>query len=182
MLSPRSCIALLAASLAGCVTAPTPLQGEFSPLLPSTGKQEPDATAHVRWGGEIIRVEPAADRTCFEVLGRELDSQARPRRHDDNAGRFVACRSGFYDPEVFSKGREITVTGVLRGEELRKVGDYDYHYPHVDADVIYLWEKPRPREPYYDAYPWGWGFSPWQGWGYPPVVIIHRSSNGSHHK
>ena len=40
---------------------------------------------------------------------------------------------------VFSAGREITVTGSITGFETRKVGDYDYRYPIVAADVVYLW-------------------------------------------
>ena len=169
-------------ALAACATAPKPLQGEFSSLTPKAGSQSQASGTPVRWGGEIIRVDPGNDRTCFEILGRQLDAQARPRRDDDDAGRFVACRQGFYDPEVFDKGREVTVTGTLRGEEVRKVGDYDYRYPHVDADVIYLWEKPRQHPGYYSAYPWTLGFDPWFGWPRTPVIIVHNAPHGHPHR
>lgn len=165
-------VATSALALGACATVPAPLVGDYASTRPAAGT----SGERVRWGGEIIRVDTAADRTCFEILGRELDDSARPRRRDESAGRFLACRDGFYDPEVFTKGREVTVTGTLDGNELRKVGDYDYRYPRVAADVIYLWQKPVARARYYDPYPWygyGFGWDPfWYGFGPPPVVIV----------
>lgn len=162
-------LSLLAAALvlAGCATAPKPLQGDYAAALP-------EATAapagKVRWGGEVIRVDTDADRSCFEVLARPLDGRARPQRGDHNGGRFLACRKGFYDPAVFTPGREITVVGQVDGSELRKVGDYDYRYPRVAADVIYLWNEPR-RDYYAD--PW---FHAWDPFWYrpfgPPRIVI----------
>jgi outer membrane lipoprotein len=153
-------------ALSSCATVPAPLQGQFPPVNPR------DAAAAsgqaVRWGGDIIKVEPRADSTCFEVLARELDASARPRAGDrgPSKGRFIACRQGFYDPEEFERGRDITVVGHLSGTEHGKVGEFDYTYPLVQADAIYLWpERPLyPRTPYYD--PWMYGFGPyWGGWG-----------------
>jgi len=53
----------------------------------------------------------------------------------------------------------------------QKVGEYDYAYPRVEADVVYLWPK-RPvivnyPPGFYDPF-WGPGFGPyWGGWGGP---------------
>lgn len=163
-------IALLV--LAGCASAPKPLQGEFTASAPEAGTA---AGQKVRWGGEIIRVINASDRSCFEVLARPLDSRARPLRRDNSDGRFLACRSGFYDPAVFEAGREITVTGTIAGEEIRKVGDYDYRYTRVAADVIYLWNE---REAVNYAYPGFYDpfwYRPW--WG-PSYVVIHHRHDG----
>lgn len=171
---------LVAAStlaLGACATVPKPLQGEYASTKPAAAS---NGGERVRWGGEIIRVETTADRSCFEILGRELDDSARPRRRDESAGRFLACRNGFYDPEVFTKGREVTVTGTLDGSEERKVGEYDYRYPRVDADVIYLWEKRVARAYYSDPYP-GFGFGYGYGFGWdpfwyrpfgPPIIVV----------
>ena len=160
-------IALFA--LTGCATAPKPLQGEFAAAAPEA---VPSNGERVRWGGEIIRVVNAADRSCFEVLARALDSRARPLRRDRSDGRFLACRSGFYDPAVFEAGREITVTGTIDGNELRKVGDYDYRYPRVAADVIYLWDERETVNYAYPAFYDPFWFRPW--WG-PSYVVIHHS-------
>lgn len=175
-----ACIAVVAALLCACATAPKPLAGDFAPSSPRSVREHGGDGQRVRWGGEIIRVDPAADATCFEILARELGSDAHPTRRDTEQGRFLACRQGFYDPEVFTRGREVTITGVVNGSETRKVGEYDYTYPRVAADVIWLWPKPPRVVRVHEPYPWGFG--PWNdpfwepGWGWwgPPVVIVHR--------
>jgi outer membrane lipoprotein len=157
---------LLVASLAlgACATAPKPLQGEF----PSSSPQESIADgSRVRWGGSIIAVEPKQDVTCFQVLSKDLGTNGRPRLGDGNAGRFLACRNGFYDPAVFGTGREITVVGNLSGSETRKIGDYDYPLPRIAADVVYLWPERISPDSYYGPDPF---FYPgWYGSFYAPI-------------
>lgn len=179
-------IALLSVVLASCASVPVPLQGQFSRTLPRDASASGEA---VRWGGEIIKVEPKADATCFEILARELDATARPSSRDESGGRFIACHSGFYDPEEFERGRDLTVVGHVTGTDHGKVGEFDYAYPHVAADAVYLWPK-RPlyvRSPYYD--PWMWGYGPygfgagpfWGGpyWGGGAIII--REPSHHHH-
>lgn len=159
------------ALLAGCVTVPKPLQGNYAPVSTAGAQQGGAGGTPVRWGGEIIKTEPGPSQTCFYLLQHKLDDQARPEsgRDSDNLGRFVACHAGFYDPEVFTRGRELTVTGTLHGIVSKKVGDYDYAYPRVEANVVYLWPRPRVvNRPYpsafYDPF-WGSGFGGWGGYG-----------------
>ncbi|APG06227.1 hypothetical protein BJI69_21505 [Luteibacter rhizovicinus DSM 16549] len=164
-------IAAATLALGACATVPQPLQGQFNDVSTSGAQQGGAPGAKVRWGGEIIKTEPGPQQTCFFVLSEPLDSEARPTASkSDSQGRFVACRDGFYDPEVFTRGREITVTGTLHGAVSQKVGDFDYAYPRVEADVVYLWPKRVPIQPYgpgfYDPF-WGPGFGPgWGGYGY----------------
>lgn len=172
-----------ALALGGCATIPQPLQGNYAPVSLESARSGATTATPVRWGGEIIQTEPREQQTCFFVLAQPLDSQARPERGKESDGRFVACKQGFYDPEVFAKGREITVTGTLSGTVQHKIGQFDYTYPKVEANNIYLW-KPRPRyTTVYDPWgPWGpgWGDPFWGGWGpwgwgpwyYPPRVIV----------
>ena len=164
-----------ALSLAGCATVPPQIAGtDFAPLTPKQVASQNTRGERVRWGGEIIKVEPKPDSTCFEVLSRELYSDARPSRHEGSDGRFIACSKGFYDPAVYTKGRELTVVGQVAGTEQHPVGDFNYTYARVDADNVYLWPHRAAVEPfpsYYDPF-WGpWG--PWVGWYPPPVVIVH---------
>ncbi len=168
-----------AALLGGCATAPTPLAGEFATLTPAESAASARSGDRVRWGGEIIKVEPRADSTCFEVLSRDLDASARPLRRDHSGGRFIACRAGFYDPEVFVRGRDITVVGSVTGSEKGRVGEFDYTYARVAADAVYLWPK-RPlvveQRNHWGPDPfWGPGFGPYWGggyWGQPPIIIV----------
>nr|MDQ2971399.1 Slp family lipoprotein [Pseudomonadota bacterium] len=164
--------AVVALALGACATIPQPLTGVYPPVALDAAQG-----ARVRWGGRIIETEPHQQQTCFYVLSEPLDSQARPKIDEQSQGRFAACHEGFYDPEVFAKGRELTVTGTVQGSVARKIGDYDYAYPKVAADVVYLWPK-RPKyvaqpysDPFYDPFwgPWGYGYGPWFA---PPPVII----------
>jgi outer membrane lipoprotein len=185
-------LAALSTLLAACATVPQPLQGNYAPITTASVQQGSTANGtQVRWGGDIISTEPGQQSTCFYVLARPLDDEARPIRDNTNTqGRFVACRAGFYDPEVFKPGREITVTGAVQGVVTRKVGDYDYAYPRVEANVVYLW----PKRPVVVGYPYGpgwydpfwgpgwgpyWGGPYWGGWGgwyapRPVIVVRHR--------
>ena len=139
----------IAALLAACATAPRPLQGQYSTLVPEQAASQQATGERVRWGGRIVAVEPHADRSCFEVVSLPLTVTGRPRDVDRSQGRFVACRQGFYEPEVFAAGREITISGQVEGFETRMVGEFDYRYPRVAADVVYLWPERRDRM-YYD--------------------------------
>lgn len=171
-------LAAALALLAGCATVPQPLAGNYTSVSTASAQRGAASGAQVRWGGEIIKTEPGPQQTCFYLLSRPLDSQARPKEGSsgDNEGRFVACRNGFYDPEVFTRGRDLTVTGTLQGTMTKKVGNYDYAYPRVEANVVYLW----PKRPVYTGYRGGYGpgfydpfwgpgfYGPWGGgWGYP---------------
>ncbi|MGA9340965.1 MAG: Slp family lipoprotein [Rhodanobacteraceae bacterium] len=172
-------LTLVAAGIASCATVPAPLQGQFTPVSPGEIAKANSTGQVVRWGGDIITVKPKADETCFEILDRDLNAIARPSRRDTSHGRFIACRSGFYDPEIFKAGREATVVGHVTGTQTGRVGEYDYTYPVVAADAIYLWpEQPvYPRgyydNPYfYDPF-WGsgfWGYGSF-GWGQPVIVV-----------
>lgn len=148
-----------AALLSACVTAPTPLQGSFAAITPQEAVDR-DATGQlVRWGGRIVSVEPRPNSTCFEMLSIPLSEVGRPTTgRDVTGGRFIACRTGFYDPAVFEANREVTFTGRVGGYETRKIGGYDYRFPRVDAEVVYLWPV-RERVDVVYADPW-----PWWGW------------------
>ena len=163
--------ALLA--LAACTTVPEQIQGEFAPVSPD--RAEPGVIgAEVRWGGVILGSRYVDDKTCFEVLSRELDKYLRPAQEDYSNGRFIACKPGFQDPLVFSKGREITATGAIRNITVRKVEDFNYRYPVIDVDTLVLWEKRRQVTvyrnyggPWMYRYPWGYPYWGYRGWGGP---------------
>ncbi|HMB57773.1 MAG TPA: Slp family lipoprotein [Arenimonas sp.] len=143
-------------TLAGCVSMPAPLQGQFSPLLPDDAAKREAVGELVRWGGQIVKVEPQATRSCFEIVGMALDSSGEPRKLDRSEGRFLACRTGFYDPEVFKPGRAVTITGRIEGVETRKVGDFDYRYARVAADAVYLWPVRKDVDVIVERVPFYW--------------------------
>ncbi|MEM7054468.1 MAG: Slp family lipoprotein [Pseudomonadota bacterium] len=147
--------------MAGCTTIPTPLEGEFNDFYPEQAIER-SVGAQVRWGGTVVQAQPQAEQTCVEVLARELDSRYRPEISDQSHGRFLACRPIFLDPEIFVNGREVTVVGRVDGFETGSIGEFNYNYPRVDAEAIYLWPE-RSEEYYYPYYAsnlwWGWPYS-----------------------
>jgi len=155
-------LGIASALLSACATQPHPLQGQFQGLTAHDAQVGNHVGATVRWGGRIIRTEPRPDRTCFEMISTRLTSNGRPYwASDDTWGRFVACRTGFYDPALFQPNREVTFTGRIEAYEDRKVGGgYVYKFPRVAADVVYLWPErervnviTRPS-----PWPWAWGW------------------------
>lgn len=166
----RTLLLLISLLLLGaCASVPAPLQGEYADLAPA---QAGDSQARVRWGGRIIEVLPATDRTCLEVLGQPLDARARPRAGDVEIGRFRACKAGFLDPAVFTAGRELTVTGSIDGTEVRALGEYQYRMPRVAIDELLLWPEPAEAESVYLRHdPFFWNH-PW--WPTPRVILIPR--------
>lgn len=131
------------ALVAGCATTPQPLSGEFSAVTPEQARQGDASGQVIRWGGEIVDVRPLENRTCLEIMSRELGGSARPRETDRTLGRFIACKPGFIDPAAFKPGREVTVVGAVEGVDSGKIGEFEYRFPHVAADTVYLWPERR---------------------------------------
>lgn len=155
---PLLCASVLASMLAACVSVPQQFQGEYTPLTPAQVTPA-DIGVPIRWGGVVLATQPEDDRTCFEILSKPLAKSMRPGSSDQTLGRFIACRSGFLDPEVFARGREVTLTGTLVELEQRKVGEFDYLYPIVQAGFITMWpERVEVLVPDYDPFyrPWYW--------------------------
>ena len=165
-------VTLAALGLASCATMPGDLAGRYAAITPQQAGASGASGTPVRWGGKIIETDPGRTKTCIYVLGEPLSHRtARPRIERDSIGRFVACRNGFYDPEVYAKGREVTVTGILQGTRVRKTGRYEYTYPSIVADTIHLWPARVAyrgyygyNSPYYTPF-WGPAYNPW--WGGP---------------
>jgi outer membrane lipoprotein len=152
--------AIAAILLAACATQPRPLQGTFTEVTPQQASTSDSTGATVRWGGRIVQVEPQTNRTCFEMISTRLSAYGRPYwASDDIGGRFLACKDGFYDPALFEKNREVTFTGRIGSYENRRIGGYDYRFPKLEADVIYLWPVRERVDVVTRPAPW-----PWWGW------------------
>jgi len=160
-----SLIILTALLLSACTTIPEQLKGDYTSLTPDR-TTEANLQTEVRWGGIILETRPEDDFTCFEILSRELAKSMRPDNADQSLGRFIACKPGFYDPEVFAKKREVTVVGKIIHMDVRKVAEFDYNFPIVDIEFMSLWPKRRLRSYYYGPYsPYYW-HSPYYGMHY----------------
>ena len=163
MIKISSLLALAALTMSSCTTVPIELQGSYPDISPARVDSGVYGSS-VRWGGIIIDARNEKDRTCFEVLSRELTSKMRPVVNDQTSGRFIACKPGFYDPEVFAKGREVTLTGAIKTIEEHPIDDFNYRYPVLEVSELVLWEKRKDilvydhYDPFYSTYFWGMGY------------------------
>ena len=166
-------------SLGACSTVPNALSGKFASVTPQQAQTGQDKGYAVRWGGLIVDTKPGKTQTCFRVMGTLLGSNGEPLAASQSnlQGRFLACAKGFYDPQLYSRGRRITLVGTINDLQHEKVGNYEYPYPRLEANVVYLWprEPVRPQTNVYYMNGWwgpygGWGWWPWLGystWGAP---------------
>ncbi|CAE6688036.1 Slp family lipoprotein [Candidatus Nitrotoga fabula] len=161
---------MLPIAVTGCSTVPNQLLvGTFAEVTPLAAQNQNLEGQRVRWGGTIVNTEPGKDETCFEVVSYPLGSSARPLETDATSGRFLACTPLFYDPVVYAKGREITVIGTIQGISTRKLGEYEYRYPQIKAETVYLWAQLSPYYygppyPYFNGYYGPYWYNPWNTW------------------
>lgn len=167
-------MAVIAAGIAGCATEIPQAVRQSLPEGVSLFEVQSDPASHigrkVRWGGSIVTLENRTPESWVEVLERPLDSDGRPKEAATSSGRFLAVVDRFLDPAVYAAERELTVVGVVTEFTTRPIGGYQYSYPVVRVDTMYLWERRRvyPREPYPWPYPDPFWPYPWYpGCPYP---------------
>ena len=132
---------LIVILLSSCASIPEVLQGEYSVLTPTQAKESHQVNEKVRWSGIIIQTINRKNKTCFEVVESVTDKTLKPVKIlPKNNSRFIACKNGFMEPLAFNK-RMVTITGKISGYTKQKVGDFDYEYPVIETDIIYIWRK-----------------------------------------
>jgi outer membrane lipoprotein len=145
----RSVFTLVILFLMGCSSTPKILQGDFSTLTPSQVKSSHLMNKQVRWSGYITQTIHKKDKTCFEIIETESYDSTRPKKILAKEGsRFLACKEGFLEPQAFNK-RGVTITGTLVAYTHQKIGEYDYEYPVIKTDIIYIWRKQPPVNYYH---------------------------------
>lgn len=123
--------------------------------------------APVRWGGEIVSLENRAEETWVQLLAFPLSRDGRPRTETESRGRFLARIRGFLDPAIFTEGRELTVTGRVEAQVMRRIGEYPYNFPLIRVENYYLWppliehHDPWYYDPWYDPWYSPGFYSPW---------------------
>jgi len=141
-------------TLTACVTIPNVLQGDFSNVTPAQTKQKHPMNIPVRWSGYIVNTVNKKDKTCFEVVQTQTYKNLRPKDEiPKNSSRFLACKNGFLEAHAFNK-RMVTITGNLVAYTEQKIGEYNYEYPVIKTDLIYIWRKqsPYPRYNYLNTF------------------------------
>lgn len=160
---------ILLAALAACAPMSQDIRRQADESAPfSEIQKNPDKFSGmvVIWGGVIIETTNLKELTAIKVMQTALDLQQRPTDLDRSQGRFIIRVDRFLDPDIFKKGRQVTVGGEIAGSEIQPIGEIQYTYPVVQAKELKLWEQPVPYPSYYYD-PWYWGPYPWRPWGRP---------------
>lgn len=80
----------------------------------------------VLWGGVIIGARNLKEGTLIEILQKPVDTSGRPKDVDDSDGRFLALYDGYLDVAIYSRGREVTVAGEIKGKRALPLGEIEY--------------------------------------------------------
>lgn len=110
--------------------------------------KDPDAFkgSTVMLGGAIINSVNTPEGTYLEVLQLPLDRLGRPAPEDDSSGRFLVLHEEYLETAIYSRGRLITVAGVVEGKMARPLGEIEYPYPLLKGRELYLFRaRPWPR-------------------------------------
>jgi outer membrane lipoprotein len=117
----------------------------------------------VIWGGKVIDTVNEQGMTLIKVLQIPLDYLEMPEDEETSQGRFMAEVQRYIDPEVYRKGRMITLAGEVIGKKVERLGEMEYAYPLVRVKEIHLWKQySSPYGPYPPPY---WYY--WFGYPYP---------------
>jgi outer membrane lipoprotein len=120
----------------------------------------------VIWGGEISETSDAEDGTLITLVESPLDVRGRPLADAKSRGMFLAKSSKHLDPEVYRKGKAVTLAGDIIGTETVQVhsGEMPYVYPVLQIRELHLWREKRYKyhgwhdsPPYSRGYNWGLG-------------------------
>lgn len=146
-------------------------QIENSPSVAQVREQfDTYVSKRVRWGGFILDTQNKAQGSWVTIIGLPLDDSGQPEISDNSDGRFIAEINEFLEPLVYSRDREMTVTGRVVRSEAIKVGEFMYEYPVIEVDHYHLW--PKKTVPVNVDYPPYWRYDPWfypdyYPWPYP---------------
>ena len=96
-------------------------------------------------GGVVVNATYRQEGTLLEIYQTDMDWTVKPVNLDVSEGRFLALYEGFLDSEIYKKGREVTLAGIVKGVKTMQLGEIHYHYPYLLIKEIYLWKEEKPQ-------------------------------------
>jgi len=172
------CLLLTALSSCSHIISPENRENALSSVSLNEVRAHADQYAEKTFifGGVIADTFSTEDGTEMEVVQMPLDEWGYVISHDRSEGRFIVTARNHLDPLIFSKGREVTISGVLVGTRSQKLGKKDYVYPlfrakeiHLLPQMAYYRDPYYGYEPYYYPYP---GYYPYPYyWGLYPFYL-----------
>ena len=131
-------------------------------------------------GAHVLEIENKPDGTAIKALQVPLKTGDKPGSKDHSQGRLIIHTTQFLDPEVYTKGRKVTVAGKIVAGASNATQASPIPYLELKAEELHLWPRyraPRYRYPYSDPF-WYWN-DPWY-WG-PRPFYFHGFWHRHHH-
>lgn len=95
----------------------------------------------VLWGGKIIETKNHEQGSELIMLQTPLDFWGMPKAARTSQGRFIIQSSRFFDPQIYTADKKITLAGEVLGAQERALGKTTYTYPVVRIREIHFWES-----------------------------------------
>ena len=152
---------LLLVVLSGCSVISGDIRSKADPLLtfelvsPYPAQY---AGEIVIWGGYIIENQADHGHNRLVILQTPLSFNQEPKSRDTSQGRFIVRSDQYLDPEVYAKGRAVTVAGRV-ADFTTNIDDAYGSYPVLHLLEVYIWKNRYrdhyyPSSPYYHPYPY----------------------------
>ncbi|MCD6272224.1 MAG: Slp family lipoprotein [Deltaproteobacteria bacterium] len=110
--------------------------------------------------GVILGSKNRKEGTLIEMLQKPADMEGRPKDVDESDGRFLALYDGYLDTAIYSRGREATVAGEIKGKRTLPLGEIEYAYPLILIREIHLFKAKKEERFHPYPYPYWW-YPPW---------------------
>jgi len=98
----------------------------------------------VIWGGIMFEVMNRPKGTEVTIIQIPLDSGGYPNTRITQ-GRFIAKTDKSLDPEIYKKGKKITLAGEITGIKEKELGPMKIPYPVVEILELHLWENKKGK-------------------------------------
>jgi len=101
-------------------------------------------------GGIVLEARNDKGTGTLVVLQTPLSFREEPLSRDDSQGRIIVRAKGYVDPEVYSKGRRVTLAGMILGRVGTEEQGCLTTCLELESKELHLWPEYRyVPEPYY---------------------------------
>jgi outer membrane lipoprotein len=125
-------------------------------------------------GGIVLEARNDEGTGTLVVLQTPLSFREEPLSRDDSQGRIIVRVKGYVDPAVYSKGRRVTLAGVILGRVGTEEQGCLITCLELGSKELHLWPEYRyVPEPYYPPY-YMWDDYFYDPFFYPPYPYPYR--------
>jgi outer membrane lipoprotein len=137
-------IILMAFFIGSCSVMSSQVRSESEPTVPYNiliEKADSYVGRTVILGGYILETNNLPDETVITVLQTPLNFRGYPKSMDRSEGKFVTTHKGKLDPDLYSRGRQITVAGRVLGSSVDQDSGCVNPCLKIESREVYIWPE-----------------------------------------